>query len=442
MRHIIIYITGIFCVLTSFVPAKGAYSPPLREGLGVGLEGQGAGRLRFATNYGFFVHYGTETGLPDAVPTTTLRLRLIAPDDCYTLPAEASLTVTDTEGQTVAEHTYSVGNTGLVIIPADDMKGGDVLISATLTPPASYGSDDYVLAFSDEFSEDGKPAVRRWNRANQENSSAWNRYVSTSEKVLYVRDGDLVARCIPCAPEDREANRSPLNNEYRDWMSGAANTRGKYNFRYGRIDVRALTNPFKGSFPAIWFMPIDGSAGWPYCGEIDLWEMINTSNLAYGTVHAAKESQHSRFTSCNYDGLYHVYTLEWTDEWMKWSIDGKDPYSTYLKSSLSADQLAQGYWPFDKKFYLILNQSVGMGTWADWPVEGHEYETRFDFVRIYQTPAQNKFVLTGIEETPNPLKGGSAETAYDLTGRPFSDKGAREGLHGLVLSPQRKVILP
>lgn len=224
-------------------------------------------------------------------------------------------------------------------------------------------------------------------------------------------------------------------------MSGAVNTRGKFNFRYGRIDVRALTNPFKGSFPAIWFMPIDGSAGWPYCGEIDLWEMINASNIAYGTVHAAKESQYTRLTPCDYDGLYHVYTLEWTDEWMKWSIDGKEPYSTYKKSSLSDDQISKGYWPFDKKFYLILNQSVGMGTWADWPVAGHEYETRFDFVRIYQTPAQNKSVLTGVE-APLTSHDPFSTPHYDLQGRPFPLEGAQEGLHGIILSPQRKIILP
>ena len=49
-----------------------------------------------------------------------------------------------------------------------------------------------------------------------------------------------------------------------------------------------------------------------------------------------------------------------------------------------ADALAKGQWPFDKEFYIILNQSVGNGSWAADADVTHTYATHFDWVRVYQ----------------------------------------------------------
>lgn len=393
-------------------------------------------RLHFASNYGFFVGNGTETGVPDLVPEKDLRLKLVSPAKCYTMPKEIQVDVVGREGEAVSSTTIAVPTNGIVTIPASAMAGGDVYVSAAWGEPNEYTDTDYQISFFDEFDGDAKLNIKKWRRGTHDNNSAWNRYVnSKSDKVVFISDGELVNRCIPCAPEDRAAN------EDRDWMSGSVDTKGKFNFKYGRVDVRALTCPFTGSFPAIWMMPQDQSAGWPYCGEIDIWEMIDASNLAYGTVHAAKQSQYGLFTQCNYDGLYHVYTFEWTKDKMVWSIDGKNAYSTYYKSTISQANLDAGYWPFDKKFYLILNQSVGNGSWAKPPVDGHEYETRFDFVRIYQTREQN--IKVGIDEV---LNEGAFEAedaavksaaAYDLQGRALTTTPA----HGVIIRGGRKVIL-
>ena len=386
-------------------------------------------RLHFASNYGFFVGSGTETGVPDLVPEKDLRLKLVAPAKCYTMPSEVLVEVISHDGTFVDSQTIAVPSNGIITVPADAMKGGDVYISAEWGEPDEYTSSDYQIAFEDEFDGGEKLNTKKWRRGTHDNNSAWNRYVnSKSPKVVYIEDGELVNRCIPCAPEDRAAN------EDRDWMSGSVDTKGKYNFQYGRVDVRALTCPFTGSFPAIWMMPQDQSAGWPYCGEIDIWEMIDAQGMAYGTVHAAKQSQKSGFALCSYDGLYHVYTFEWTADKMTWSIDGKSAYSTYYKSSISQANLDAGYWPFDKKFYLILNQSVGNGSWAKAPIAGHEYETRFDFVRIYQTKEQN--VKVGIDDvqTEAPAQQRAAAT-YDLLGR-VVDKPQ----HGVYVKGGKKII--
>lgn len=376
-------------------------------------------RLHFENTCGFFVGDGAETGVPAEVPTTDLALKMVGPQTTnYAYPEEVRVEVKDKDGNTVKENFFPL-KSGKVTIPAEAMQGGQVYIYGDMVPADEMGTKDYQLVWFDEFTgKDGsQPRSTKWKRADHDNNSAWNRYISTSNKVVYVEDGDLVTRCIPCAEEDRESNKDILTGNYRDWMSGAVDTKGIYSFKYGRIDVRSLTNPFTGSFPAIWLLPDDQSAGWPYYGEIDIWEMVNTQNKAHGTVHAQRESQKTGNTDCNYDGLYHVFTLEWDDKGFKWSVDGKAPYSTYLKSSLSADQIANKWWPFDKKFYIILNQSVGMGGWAANPVAGHEYETRFDFVRVYQTPTQNKTV--GIDNLPA-VNGAGVQQAYDLAGRKVS----------------------
>ena len=371
-----------------------------------------APRLHFSSNYGFFVGYGIETGVPDLVPTKDFSVKLVSPDDCYATPSEVLVEMVGADGEVVSSQTIPVPASKVVKLPIASMQGGDIYVSAQWGEPEQYAATNYQMAFCDEFDgeDNSKPSIKRWHRTGHDNNSAWNRYVnSKSEKVVYVADGDLVTRCIPCAPEDL------ASNENRPWMSGAVDTKGKYTFQYGRVDVRALTCPFQGSFPAIWMMPSDQSLGWPKCGEIDIWEMIDASNIAYGTVHAALQSQKSGSTVCNYDGRYHVYTFEWTDDKMVWSIDGKMAYSTYWKTTLTDEQLKAGYWPFDKKFYLILNQSVGNGSWAKNPVDGHEYETRFDFVRIYQTKEQNSRV--GIDDVVVDDAFGSTPAMFDLQGR-------------------------
>ena len=68
-------------------------------------------------------------------------------------------------------------------------------------------------------------------------------------------------------------------------------------------------------------------------------------------------------------------------------------------------------WPFDHDFYIILNQSVGDGSWAAKPDQDFIYETEFDYVRVYQK------VPTGIIQIENGGLGIENDNIYDLQGR-------------------------
>lgn len=77
------------------------------------------------------------------------------------------------------------------------------------------------------------------------------------------------------------------------------------------------------------------------------------------------------------------YKLIFSDEFNQ--PDGTLPDIQYKKETGNPEQ-----WSFDKSdFYLILNQSVGDGSWAK-PVDTtHTYQMEIDWIRVYQRDKTN-----------------------------------------------------
>ena len=283
----------------------------------------------------------------------------------------------DAQGNPQWTEKFVAAEEGRATIPAE-MMDGDVNLYATFERDPNT---EWCLVFSDEFNAENysQPVADKWMRC-QRYGATWNRWLSDSEEVLYLEDGDLVARAIP----NPDKASDPV-----DMITGGIKSMGRFGFTYGYVEARIYNNLWTGNFPAFWMMPEDQSAGWPSCGEIDIWEVIDTQNTSYHTVHSHwtytlgyKNNPKSSFdTPCTYD-RYHTYGLEWDEKTLIWYLDGKE-VGRYTKSSNSS-HLAQGQWPFDKHFHLILNQSVGNGAWAANADITHTYETRFDWVRVYQ----------------------------------------------------------
>lgn len=279
-------------------------------------------------------------------------------------------------------------------IPKDSIDG-DVLLTAVFAPD---GSEEYKLRYADEFNlPDGSmPDASCWSRCSRENPT-WKRFTAQTAEgqaaTAFTRDGMLVTRCIANSNDDEGQV---------EMISGAIESAGKLSFTYGRVEGRLKTNPHTGNFPAFWMMPQDGSAGWPNAGEIDIWEQIDTENVSYHTVHthATYDLKLALPNSGNLPTTadeFHVIALEWTPTLLTWYVDGNKAFS-YAKSS-QQDLLDKGQWPFDKPFYLILNQSVGNGSWAKPCDVNYEYETLFDYVRIYQKDGQDITLPSAIDET-------------------------------------------
>ena len=257
---------------------------------------------------------------------------------------------------------------------------GDVALYAEFVPQEG---NEWQLVFSDEFNAEdmSQPVDEKWMRC-QRQGATWNRWLSDSKEVIYLQGGDLVARAIP--NPDQESDPIPM-------ITGGVKSDGLFGFTYGYVEARIKSNPWTGNFPAFWMMPEDRSAGWPDCGEIDIWETIDSQERSWHTVHSNwtydlgnTNNPKSSFNVATSHDRYHTYGLKWDATTLIWYVDGKE-VARYTKST-NQSQLSQGQWPFDKYFHLILNQSVGNNAWAADADVTHTYETRFDWVRVYQTP--------------------------------------------------------
>ena len=129
---------------------------------------------------------------------------------------------------------------------------------------------------------------------------------------------------------------------------------------YGRIEVCAKLPPHhRGLWPAIWLLPTDDEYGhWPSSGEVDIMEHVGWNPRAQSGVHAdveppGQDAQDLYRSSGPAHDAFHVYSLVWRVDGMDVFVAGTGPHR--LRSERG--------WPFDKRFYLLLNVAVG-GKWA------------------------------------------------------------------------------
>ncbi len=306
---------------------------------------------------------------------------------------------------------YKVPFTSSLNIPKDSING-DLSISVDFKQQDDSG---YKLVFAEEFEgpDGSQPDAGIWERADRYDVT-WKRFISINDEehklTGYVEDGNFVAHCLPNPFKD---------TDNVDMISGAIRSRHKFAFTYGKIEGRLRTNPYSGNFPAFWMLP-DSDKQWPYGGEIDIWEQIDSENRTYHTVHTqwtkyeggANNPRNSTTASNVQNGYWHTFGFEWTEDLLTWYVDGKKVFS-YARSA-SQDALNRGQWPFDADFYIILNQSVGDGSWAARADVGHTYTTLFDWVRVYQKESDIPSGIGGMENSGNVVDVTTAPSAIHI----------------------------
>lgn len=311
------------------------------------------------------------------------------------------------------EEEVEVTSAGALNIDLNKMFG-TVSVKAACTPSKDPAQ---ILAFGDEFNATDID-TEKWS-VSPRYGATWNRFISSHPAVAFHQDGSLVCRGIK--------NDGIDPDDTAEFLSGALQTSKSYGLMHGYVEARILTTPHVGNFPAFWLMPMDQKDGWPTCGEIDIWETIDMQNKAYQTVHSKwtatlgnTGNPTSSFNqNCKQEAEWHTYGLKKEADKLTWYIDGAQ-VATYSKST-EANALNQGQWPFDKPFYIIVNQSVGNGAWAAWYDPEFVYETRFDWVRAYEANPN-----VGINDIT--VQGNTGNDAlYDLSGR--RAKGNHPGLY-------------
>lgn len=255
------------------------------------------------------------------------------------------------------------------------------------------------LIFNEEFEGEALDSDIWSTRPWPENGSHHYANVMGEDENIWVDDGNLVLQAKPYE-----------GTENYSTTSGHVVTHGNFDFRYGRIDVRAKIPTETGMWPAIWMMPAEQDNTWPMEGEIDIMELISQEPYQlYSTIHTGVAgSQYSNyyFTSGSTIRMdegtffddYHIYSMEWEPGLMKFFVDDQlivevtDWQNWYLDQS---DEVVERDFPqpFDQPFYIKLN--LASGGWS----KDIDETTRFgerttmlvDYVRVYQeeTPDYN-----------------------------------------------------
>lgn len=171
------------------------------------------------------------------------------------------------------------------------------------------------------------------------------------------------------------------------YTSSRLTTRGKFDFTYGRMEVRAKFPRGKGLWPAIWLLgsQIDQGVPWPDCGEISfieylgkqpgqMFSMLHTAG-AYGIDTPNKEYWRQEGLE---DG-FHLYEMKWTADYLRFSVDGV-PFYTYAPAVKTPEN-----WPFDYPFFITVNMAVG-GNLGGPDVDDGAFpqELVVDYIRVYK----------------------------------------------------------
>ncbi len=255
---------------------------------------------------------------------------------------------------------------------------GNKLPETGYDAPISYPG--YALAWSDEF-EGNVLNLDNWNYELGNIDPYGNIGWGNSELQLYKKENIAVKDGYLTIKARREANGT--------YTSGRINTRDKQEFKYGRIDIRAALPNQKGMWPAIWMLGENHlESGWPNCGEIDIMEAFIAgpetanqikSNAFWGTTFPAANapSPFYRLQSGDFSDEWHVFSLEWDEDILKFFVDGKPHYQLVINEELGAQ--------FRNKFFFILNVAVG-GNPVPSPDATTEFPQRMfvDYVRVYQ----------------------------------------------------------
>lgn len=234
------------------------------------------------------------------------------------------------------------------------------------------------LVWSDEFSVNGLPDSIKWSY--DVGGHGWGNnelqyYTSKNLRNARVENGFLII----------EAHKEQIGeNKY---SSARLVTKGKGDWIYGRIEVRAKLPKGVGTWPAIWMLASTPKITWPDDGEIDIMEHVGYNQ---GTIHASVHTRkyfHSIGTQktetvsvpdCS--EKFHVYALQWNAETITMFVDKK------LYFSFKNEHSGNDAWPFHKPFHLLLNIAVG-GSWGGQKgVDEKVYPQQMivDYVRVYQ----------------------------------------------------------
>lgn len=241
----------------------------------------------------------------------------------------------------------------------------------------SQSSSQWKLIWHDEFNYKGLPDSSKWSYDVRDKwfNNELQYYTDADTGNAIVRNGFLYIKALKTTGKHLYTSARLVTKNKADWMNG-------------KIEVRAQLPAGRGLWPAIWMLSTDDDYGnWPKSGEIDIMENVGFKpdsifcsihteafNHVIGTQKTKGIKIINPYTS------FHVYGIEWNQKKINFLLDDSIVFS-YSNSG-------NGYkeWPFDKRFYLILNIAVG-GNWGGQKgIDENIFPATMlvDYVRVYK----------------------------------------------------------
>ena len=289
------------------------------------------------------------------------------------------------------------------------MKRNLCLLSLLVTMSGlSLAQTERTLVWSDEFNTAGPLNAADWNFEHG--------FVRNYELQWYqednaiCRDGCLIITArheqvknpnyvkVDNSDPNRPRRRRPdwrQQREYAEYTSASVNTRGKREFLYGTLEVRARIPVLEGAWPAIW--TLGSQWHWPSCGEIDVMEYYRINdvphilaNAAWGNdnnqaVRNSKAIPFTHFTDRDPDWAqkFHVWRMEWHPEYLRIYLDDELLNDIELSKTVNGTY-GEGKNPFHTPQYFLLNLAIGGQHGGEPAPEKYPLRYEIDYIRFYQ----------------------------------------------------------
>ena len=237
-------------------------------------------------------------------------------------------------------------------------------------------NSSWKLVWEDNF-ETSTLDDTKWTRIPPNNAD-WGKHMTSDDKCYDLSDGKLFLKGI--------VNTDTIKDS-RPYLTGGIYSKGKFSFKYGKVEIRAKLESAQGAWPAMWMLPENNKyGGWPKSGEIDIMEHLNYDATIYQTTHshytvALKQINtppHGGTAKINPD-KFNTYSVEWYPNKLVFSVNGEKTF-TYPKIK----DVDSSQWPYDEPFYLLIDQQIE-GSWvgkAD--PKTLPVQMIIDWVKVYQ----------------------------------------------------------
>lgn len=241
--------------------------------------------------------------------------------------------------------------------------------------PLNYAG--YTLVWNDEF--EGTSLSFDWTHEIGTGFNGWG----NNELQYYRSENTSVADGLLTIEARNEAFSGS------QYTSSRIITEGQQEFRYGRVDIRAILPEGQGIWPALWMLGANfRTVSWPFCGEIDIMEMIGGSgreNNVFGTLHWDNNGTYNCTCGIDHDYTlpigtfndeFHVFSIIWDQNEITWFVDDNEYVSVNLTSDMEE---------FNNPFFFIFNVAVG-GNLPGSPNSSTTFPQQMiiDYVRVFQ----------------------------------------------------------